>query len=97
MRSLVIQYSYLQFLDVLTTLAFLLNGVREANPLVRFALDFAPNPLCALVAVKTVALALCVFCWCSGRMRVLRRINALFALIVAWNLLALIVSRPHAA
>ena len=30
-----LQYSYLQVLDFLTTIAFLLNGVKEGNPLVR--------------------------------------------------------------
>jgi len=31
------QFCCLQVLDVLTTLAFLANGVREANPIVRFS------------------------------------------------------------
>lgn len=33
MNSLIFQYSYLQVLDLLTTVAFLINGVKEANPL----------------------------------------------------------------
>jgi len=90
--TVVIQYSYLQFLDILTTLAFLLNGVPEANPFVRFALHIAPNPIVALLIVKVAAAALCLLCLCGDRIRTVKRINAFFALIVVWNLLALIVS-----
>lgn len=35
MSSLILQYSYLQVLDLLTTVAFLINGVKKANPLVK--------------------------------------------------------------
>jgi hypothetical protein len=77
-------------LDFMTTLAFLLNGVGEANPVVRFAVQYAQNPVGGLVAVKMVALALGVYCWRAGKQRLLVRINILFALLVAWNLVALI-------
>ena len=43
-------------LDFMTTLAFLLNGVGEANPVVRFALQYSPNPVSGLLVVKLVAL-----------------------------------------
>ena len=90
MNQLFLQYSYLQMLDFMTTLAFLLNGVGEANPVVRFALQYSPNPVGGLLVVKLVALALGVYCWRAGRQRLLVRINILFAVLVAWNLLALI-------
>ena len=92
MNQLFLQYSYLQMLDFMTTLAFLLNGVGEANPVVRFALQYSPNPVGGLLAVKLVALALGVYCWRAGRQRLLGRINILFALLVAWNLFALIAN-----
>ncbi len=92
MNQLLIQYSYLQVLDFLTTVAFLLNGVREANPLVRLALSYAPHPLGGLLAVKTLAVGLGLFCWYRGRERLLTRMNLLFAFVVAWNLAALIVA-----
>lgn len=44
MNQLLLQYSYLQILDLMTTVAFLLHGVREGNPLVRLALQYAPIP-----------------------------------------------------
>lgn len=86
-----VQYSYLQLLDLLTTVAFLMIGVQEGNPVVRLALELAPTPVVGLLCVKAAALGLGVFCVRSGRLRLLSRINALFAVIVAWNLVALIV------
>ncbi len=99
MNQLLVQYSYLQMLDFMTTLAFLLNGVGEANPVVRFALQYSPNPVGGLLLVKLVALALGIYCWRAGRQRLLGRINILFAVLVAWNLLALIANLlpTHAA
>jgi hypothetical protein len=95
-NQLLIQYSYLQMLDLMTTLAFLLQGVQEGNPLVRFALKYAPHPLGGLLAVKCLALALGIYCWRCGRERLLTRINILFAIVVAWNLAALIAGSVRA-
>ena len=90
MNQLLLQYSYLQMLDLLTTVAFLLHGVQEANPLVRVALRYSSHPLGGLLLVKALALMLGVYCWRCGRERLLMRINILFAIVVAWNLIALI-------
>ena len=92
MNQQLLQFSYLQVLDFLTTIAFLLHGVQEANPLVRLALFSMPNPIGALVTVKVLALALGLFCWRMGRDRLLMRINIMFAILVAWNLVALIAT-----
>jgi Domain of unknown function (DUF5658) len=89
-NQLLLQYSYLQMLDLLTTVAFLLHGVQEANPLVRLVLRYSSHPLGGLLLVKVLALALGVYCWRCGRQRLLTRINILFAIVVAWNLIALI-------
>ena len=91
MNQLILQYSYLQMLDFMTTVAFLLNGVREGNPLVRLALQYSPHPLGGLLLVKLAAVALGLYCWRGGRDRLLTRMNVLFAVVVAWNLVALIV------
>lgn len=91
MNQLLIQYSYLQVLDFMTTVAFLLHGVHEGNPLVRAALQYAPNPLGGLLAVKILAVGLGIYCWKGGREKLLTRINLLFAFIVAWNMVALIL------
>lgn len=89
------QFSYLQILDFLTTVAFLMNGVREGNPLVRLALGTGVNPLESLLLVKLLALMLGIYCWYRGRRQLLARINILFALLIAWNLVALILRSAH--
>lgn len=91
LNQLLWQFSYLQVLDFLTTVAFLLHGVREGNPLVRLALGAGANPLVSLLVVKLLAILLGIYCWCRGRRQLLFRINVLFALLIAWNLVALIL------
>jgi F0F1-type ATP synthase membrane subunit a len=90
-NQLLIQFSYLQVLDFLTTIAFLVNGIKEANPLVRLALKLGPNPIGGLVVIKVLAVVLGVYCWRMGRQKLLSRINVVFATVIAWNLVALIV------
>jgi hypothetical protein len=87
-----VQFSYLQALDFLTTVAFMMHGVQEGNPLVRMAMAFTTNPLSALLFVKLAAIMLGIYCWRVRRSRLLLRMNVLFAVVVAWNLVALIVS-----
>ncbi len=91
-NAALVQYSYLQVLDFLTTVVFLLNGVQEGNPLVRGCMAVAGSPLGGLVLVKGAALCLGLFCWRSGRLRMLSKANLFFAALILWNLFALIVS-----
>ena len=91
MSQLIMQYSYLQILDFLTTVAFLINGVKEGNPLVRFALTVGASPIAGLVFIKLLAVVLGIYCWRMGRQQLLTRINILFAVLIAWNLIALII------
>jgi len=91
-NQLLLQYSYLQMLDLLTTLAFMLHGVREGNPLVRMVMHLTTNPLSGLLLIKLVAVGLGLYCWKLGRGRLLARINIAFALVVTWNLAALILA-----
>ena len=91
LNQALMHFSYLQILDFLTTVAFLVNGVKEANPLVRLALRFAPSPISGLVFVKVLAILLGIYCWRMGRQRLLSKINLYFAALIAWNLIALIV------
>jgi hypothetical protein len=91
MTSLVL-FAYFQVLDILTTVVFLLHGVKEANPLVKFALVAAPTPLIGLLIVKGVAVGLGIFCCLRGRAQLLTRMNIFFAFLVSWNLVALIAS-----
>ena len=97
MTQLLLQFSYLQVLDFLTTIAFLLNGVREGNPLVQLALHYGPTPLTGLFLVKLGAIGLGVYCWRFGRQKLLGRVNIMFAVVVVWNIGALIAgSVAHA-
>jgi hypothetical protein len=41
--------------------------------------------------VKLLAIALGIYCWKVGKNRLLTRMNVMFAVIVAWNLGALIM------
>ncbi len=97
MTQLIVQYSYLQVLDFLTTVAFLLYGVQEANPVVRWLMQASSSPLGGLVVVKVAALALGIIVWRMGRQRLLYRINIVFAAVVAWNLVALIIGAVELA
>ena len=85
MTQLLIQFSYLQVLDFLTTIAFMMNGVREGNPLVKMAIKYSPSPIGGLLAVKIAAVMLGLYCWKQGRERLLKRMNGMFAIVVAWN------------
>lgn len=91
MNQAILQFSYLQVLDFLTTVAFLVNGVQEGNPVVKTAIAVFANPVAGLLAVKVLAVLLGVYCWRVGRRTLLMRMNLLFATLVAWNLIALIV------
>jgi hypothetical protein len=93
LTQLLWQYSYLQVLDFLTTIAFLVSGVREGNPLVRLALSAGSNPIGGLLVVKLLAILLGFYCWRVGKRQLRSRINLLFAFLVAWNMVALIVSQ----
>ena len=95
MTALIWQFSYLQVLDFLSTMAFLLMGIQEGNPVVRFAIQIAPTPVHGLVAIKLAALGLGFYCLKLGKFKLLSRINLLFAAVVAWNLVALVFGAAH--
>ena len=93
---LLAEFAYLQILDILTTIVFLMQGVGEANPLVRWALGQG-NPLVALVGVKILGLALAAFCVYRSRDRLMRRVNVLFACLIVYNLVVILVTSPAIA
>jgi hypothetical protein len=83
-------FGYLQILDLLSTVAFLMNGVGEANPLVRTLMSLGPNPVAGLLWAKLFGITLAFVCWKSGRTRVLVLANIGYAFLITWNLIALI-------
>jgi hypothetical protein len=89
---LMLHFIYLQGMDVLTTLAFLLSGAQEANPLVKMALRLTDTPLGGLLLVKVGAIVLGGLCVWRGKVRLLAFANVFYALLVAWNLVSLILT-----
>lgn len=92
--KLLVEFTYLQMLDVLTTVAFLMQGVAEANPIVNWAMDTGPSPVVGLVLLKCAAFGLALICFAQARHKLLQKVNVFFAALVAWNLLALIMASP---
>ena len=90
--AILLNYAYLQLLDLLTTGAFLLAGVKEANPIVIMAMGLAANPLIGVAAVKALALGLGLYCWWTNRGRLLIMATAFYAVLVAYNLVCLILA-----
>lgn len=76
-------------MDGLTTLAFLRHGVNEGNPLIRLVLAGCAQPELAVAGPKAFAILLGLYAWRRGRMGLLRRMNLLFAICVAWNVVAI--------
>jgi hypothetical protein len=90
---LLIQFICLQALDLATTLAFLSLGIGEGNPIVRAALSSPVPPAVSLSVVKGLALMLGLYAWRSGRRRLLRKMNLLYAVCLAWNVAAMIAEK----
>lgn len=91
MKSVLLQYCYLQTLDVLTTVAVLRNGLDEGNPIVRALIQTTSSPWHGLLLAKLIALALGIYCWHIRKGRLLERVNVCYAFLVAWNIVALII------
>ncbi|MDZ4800270.1 MAG: DUF5658 family protein [Bryobacteraceae bacterium] len=84
-------YFYLQVLDLMTTTVFLANGIEEANPMLRFFMQFGPSPILGLAFGKALGVLLGVFCWKQERLTLLARANVFFGLLVMWNLFAMLL------
>ena len=87
-----IGFVYLQFLDLLTTIAFLTHGVGEANPFVLWVIRQSPSPLSGLLLIKVLAVLLAVISVVRYRGRLLRKVNYFFAALVSYNLIVLIIN-----
>jgi hypothetical protein len=82
-------FVFLQTCDIATTLWFLRCGVEEGNPLVAAVIRASAQPAIALALLKMGACGLAWCAWRRNRLRLLARINLLFGLCVAWNVLAI--------
>jgi hypothetical protein len=82
-------FTYLQILDLLTTLAVLAHGGSEANPLVRWMMQVSGSAVAGLVAAKLVGVGLGFCCLRRNNFVLLERVSTGYALLIAWNLLML--------
>ena len=92
--SVLAEFIYLQLLDVLTTIAFLLQGVDEGNPIVRWVISYGPHPIGSLFMMKAFAVAMAIVCVYRHREGLLRKVNVCFAVVVVYNLVVLIITSP---
>ena len=92
--NLFLEFVYLQVLDALTTIAFMMYGVAELNPLIKWAMRESPSALTGLLLVKILAVGLAFYCVVRARQKLLRKVNIFFALVVAYNVVVLILSAP---
>jgi hypothetical protein len=91
MKSLLMQYCYLQMLDVLTTVAVLRNGFHAGNPILHLLIQSTPSPWHGLLLVKLVVLTLGVYCYHIRKGQLLQTVNVCYAILIAWNIVALII------
>ena len=95
MRNQLAQFTYLQLLDLLTTLACLKQHVEESNPLVKSLMTFAGSPAAGLAITKLIAFGLALYCWRRSREKLLWGVNLFYSAVVVWNLVALVTSHPQ--
>jgi hypothetical protein len=79
----------LQCCDLITTLWFLSHGIREGNPLVAALIRLSSEPAVPLALLKGAACLLAYRAWRRNSLRLLGRVNLLFAAAVGWNLVAI--------
>ncbi len=60
--NLLVEFVYLQVLDALTTIAFMMYGIAELNPVVKWAMRESPSALTGLLLIKVVAVCLALYC-----------------------------------
>ena len=82
-------FVFLQVLDALTTVGVLQRGGFEANPIVNMLMELGPvNGI--LIAKLLVVVVGAAILW-NGRQRVLFIANYIYAGIICWNLIALVL------
>jgi len=96
MRNHLAQFGYLQLLDLLTTLIALSHRGEETNPLVELLIRSFGSPITGLAVTKLAAFAVALYCWRRKRLRVLWIVNLFYSAVVVWNLVAMLLSHPHA-
>jgi hypothetical protein len=78
----------LQAADVLTTIVFRAMGVAESNPVAGFLMDRFGN-LSGLLILKSAAIAIGLTCDITSHPIFVRRINAIYCVIIVINYLTI--------
>ncbi len=92
--TLLVEFIYLQVLDLLTTVCFMMYGIAEVNPVVKWVMRESPSAMTGLLLIKLFAVVLALCCIVRVRHKLLRAANVLFACVVAYNMIVLIISAP---
>ena len=87
--TIIVVFTYLQALDVLTTLLGLRLGLGEGSPFVRLLLQ--TGTVDGLLLSKAIAGLACAVCIFTNRRRVLLWANYWYAALVAWNLMVIML------
>lgn len=76
----------LQVLDLITTLYFVRHGGAEGNPIALRLANLAPSFEFGLLIIKAWAILIGYWLYKGGGYKFLKFTNAVFVLIVVWNL-----------
>ena len=90
-NGVIVVFVALQLLDIITTLLGLGAGAHEANFTVAWLMQLGPGA--GLLVAKFLGYLILVVAVATGRTRVIRKLNFLFAGIVTWNLVVLWIQR----
>lgn len=94
-NRVIVVFVALQLLDIITTLLGLRAGAHEANFTVAWFMQLGPGA--GLLVAKFLGYLILVVAVATGRTRVIRKLNYLFAGIVTWNLVVLWIQRMGTA
>jgi hypothetical protein len=86
-RGMVTFYA-LQIGDVLTTLLFMSRGIAETNPLADYLMHHFGTAI-GLLILKGAAVSVAMLCNMAARPKFMRRINAVYVVIILMNVLTI--------
>lgn len=86
-----ILFVYLQLMDLLSTIAALIHGQQELNPVVRWMMSIGSDPFLNLAVVKLIGVIVGYIMWRNGgKVWIFDGLNWIFAVVVALNVVGLI-------
>ena len=83
----------LQCFDFTISIAGLHSGLLEANPVLATANDTDVS-VAQIIVFKAITVVIGVFCWRTGRERLLVYTNMWFGVVIGWNIAMLLTIAP---